>query len=207
MVLQPIGAADDGVAEMLDRERNGAPGGIWPEEEARIPNGTPSTAEFKADLALMLEEPSADDTRIVPVLDDSWIVENPWIPRAPGVPMSAATKFSDEEMEHYRAVQPPPEMRNGMAQFYRQILAFGDWFDELEAQVKTNLASKPVLLVWGMKDMGFRPKVLTWMKRVRPCGRGVTSGQALHPTRRSRGDHRSHHRPIRVTLIWRTRLI
>jgi len=166
MVLQPIGAADDGVAEMLDRERNGAPGGIWPEEEARIPNGTPSTAEFKADLALMLEEPSADDTRIVPVLDDSWIVENPWIPRAPGVPMSAATKFSDEEMEHYRAVQPTPEMRNGMAQFYRQILAFGDWFDELEAQVKTNLASKPVLLVWGMKDMGFRPKVLTRMKRV-----------------------------------------
>ena len=90
MVLQPIGAADDGVAEMLDRERNGAPGGIWPEEEARIPNGTPSTAEFKADLALMLEEPSADDTRIVPVLDDSWIVENPWISRAPRSRRSAS---------------------------------------------------------------------------------------------------------------------
>ena len=82
------------------------------------------------------------------------------------VPMSAATKFSDEEMEHFRAVQPTPEMRNGMAQFYGQILAYGDWFDELEAQVKTNLGSKPVLLVWGMKDMGFRPKVLTRMKRV-----------------------------------------
>ena len=83
MVLQPIGAADDRVAEMLDRERNGAPGGIWPEEEARIPNGTPSTAEFKADLAFMLEEPSADDTRIVPVLVDSFIVDTPRISRAP----------------------------------------------------------------------------------------------------------------------------
>ena len=124
MVLQPIGAADDGVAEMLDRERNGAPGGIWPEEEARIPNGTPSTAEFKADFALMLEEPSADDTRIVPVLDDSWIVENPWIPRAPGVPMSAATKFSDEEMEHYRAVQPgqPLARRSLVLGFVRAML-------------------------------------------------------------------------------------
>jgi haloalkane dehalogenase len=29
-----------------------------------------------------------------------------------------------------------------------------------------NLASKPVLLVWGMKDMAFRPKFLTRMKEI-----------------------------------------
>ena len=82
------------------------------------------------------------------------------------VPIGAATKFSDEVMEHYRAVQPTPEMRVGVAQFPKEILASADWLDELESQVKTNLASKPVLLVWGMKDFSFRPKVLAQMKEV-----------------------------------------
>jgi haloalkane dehalogenase len=95
------------------------------------------------------------------------------------VPMLAATKFSDEVMEHYRAVQPP-HMREGMAQFPRQILASGDWLDELEARVRASLVSKPVLLVWGMKDIGFRPKVLTRMKEVFPDRVVVELPEAKH---------------------------
>ena len=96
------------------------------------------------------------------------------------IPMAAATKLSDEVMQHYRAVQPTPEMRVGVAQFPRQILASGDWLEELEAQVKANLSSKPVLLVWGMKDMGFRPKVMTRMKRVFPNRVVVELPEAKH---------------------------
>ncbi len=71
-------------------------------------------------------------------------------------------------------------MRVGVAQFPREILASGDWLDELESQVKTNLASKPVLLVWGMKDMAFRPKFLTRMKAVFPDQVVVELPKAKH---------------------------
>jgi len=46
------------------------------------------------------------------------------------------------------------------------VLASGDWLEDLETQVKANLASKPVLLVWGTKDMAFRPKFLARMNEV-----------------------------------------
>ena len=48
------------------------------------------------------------------------------------------------------------------------------------AQVKANLASEPVLLVWGMKDMAFRPKVLTRMKGVFPDRVVVELPEAKH---------------------------
>ena len=96
------------------------------------------------------------------------------------VPTGSATKLSDEVMEHYRAVQPTPEMRAGVAQFPQQILASAEWLDELETQVKANLASKPVLLVWGMKDMAFRSKELTRMKGVFPDRVVVELPEAKH---------------------------
>ena len=95
------------------------------------------------------------------ILENNWFVER-------GIPTGVATKLSDQVMEHYRAVQPTPEMRIGQGVFPREILASGEWLGELETQVKTNLASKPVLLVWGMKDMAFRPKFLSQMKAVFP---------------------------------------
>lgn len=74
------------------------------------------------------------------------------------VPRLAATKLSDEVMDHYRGVQPTPEARRGVAEFPRQILAASPWFAELVEAVRMNLGSKPALLVWGMKDLFFRPK-------------------------------------------------
>ncbi len=93
------------------------------------------------------------------------IVENNWFVER-GIPTGVATKLSEQVMEHYRAVQPTPEMRVALPIAPREILASGDWLENLETQVKANLASKPVLLVWGMKDMAFRPKFLTRMKEV-----------------------------------------
>ena len=96
------------------------------------------------------------------------------------VPTGVATKLADEVMEHYRAVQPTPEMRAGMAQFPIEILASGEWLDELDGQVKTNLVSKQVLLVWGMKDLSFRPKFLTRLKEEFPDQVVVELPEAKH---------------------------
>jgi len=95
------------------------------------------------------------------ILDNNWFVER-------GIPTGTTTKLSDEVMDHYRAVQPTPEMRVALPIAPREILASGDWLEDLDAQVKANLASKRVLLVWGMKDMAFRPKFLTQMKGIFP---------------------------------------
>jgi haloalkane dehalogenase len=93
------------------------------------------------------------------IVEDNWFVE-------PGIPRGTTTKLSEQVMEHYRAVQPTPDLRVGLARAPRDILDSGDWLQDLEAQVKANLASKPALLVWGMKDFGFRPKLLARMKQV-----------------------------------------
>ena len=91
------------------------------------------------------------------IVEKNWFVER-------GIPTGTATKPSDEMMDHYRAVQPTPEMRVALPHAPREILASGDWLEDLDARVRAKLASKPVLLVWGMKDMAFRPKFLTRMK-------------------------------------------
>ncbi len=95
------------------------------------------------------------------ILENNWFVER-------GIPTGTTTKLSDGVMEHYRAVQPTPEMRVALPIAPREILASGDWLEDLETQVKANLASKPALLVWGMKDIAFRPKFLSRMKEVFP---------------------------------------
>ncbi len=74
------------------------------------------------------------------------------------IPMGTARTLTDAEMEHYRAVQPTPEARRGVAEMPKQIIAAGPWLAELAGEVQKNLADKPALLVWGMKDFGFRPK-------------------------------------------------
>ena len=96
------------------------------------------------------------------------------------VPTGVATKFSADVMDHYRAVQPTAEMRVGMAQFPREILASKEWLGDLEGQVKANLASKPALLVWGMKDLAFRPRFLARMRREFPDHVVVELPRAKH---------------------------
>lgn len=74
------------------------------------------------------------------------------------IPAVTATRLPDEVMDHYRKVQPSPEARVGVAQFPRQILAATPFLEQLWPQVKEELASKPLLLVWGMKDRAIPPK-------------------------------------------------
>ncbi len=75
------------------------------------------------------------------------------------LPLGVARRLSPEVMEHYRAVQPTPDAREGVAEFPRQILAARPWLAELEGRVAASLSSKPVLLTWGMRDPVFRPRL------------------------------------------------
>lgn len=71
------------------------------------------------------------------------------------IPLGSRRKLSEDEMDHYRGVQPTPEARVGVAEFPRQLLAAKRWLAGLAQRVPQELGSKQVLLVWGMKDRAF----------------------------------------------------
>lgn len=73
------------------------------------------------------------------------------------VPAGTATRVSPAVMAHYRAVQPSPADRAGVARMPREILGAGAFLDQLARDVPAKLGSKPALIVWGMKDFAFRP--------------------------------------------------
>jgi haloalkane dehalogenase len=60
-------------------------------------------------------------------------------------------------MEHYRAVQPSPAARLGVAEMPKQLLAARPLLERLGQEVPAKLGAKPALFVWGMKDFAFRP--------------------------------------------------
>lgn len=71
------------------------------------------------------------------------------------VPRGMARELSAAEMEHYRAVQPSPAARAGVAAFPREIRA-SPLLATLAQTVPQRLGAKPALIVWGMKDAAFR---------------------------------------------------
>jgi haloalkane dehalogenase len=73
------------------------------------------------------------------------------------IPLGTAHRLSAVVMEHYRAVQPSPSTRKGVAEMPKQILAAHPLLARLGREVPAKLGAKPALLVWGMKDFAFRP--------------------------------------------------
>ncbi|RAG85808.1 haloalkane dehalogenase [Streptacidiphilus pinicola] len=65
--------------------------------------------------------------------------------------------LSAAEADHYRAVQPSPEARRGLAVMPREIRAARPLLARLARDVPAQLGDKPALVVWGMRDMVFRP--------------------------------------------------
>ncbi|NKY26090.1 haloalkane dehalogenase [Nocardia gamkensis] len=66
-------------------------------------------------------------------------------------------KLTAAEADHYRRVQPTAEARAALAVTPREIRAAGPLLDQLARDVPVLLGDKPTLLVWGMRDMVFRP--------------------------------------------------
>jgi haloalkane dehalogenase len=74
------------------------------------------------------------------------------------IPAGTARPLTTEEMDHNRGVQPTPQARVGVAEFPRQLLAAKPWLADLAARAPGILGAKPVLLVWGIRDIAFPPK-------------------------------------------------
>jgi haloalkane dehalogenase len=74
------------------------------------------------------------------------------------IPAGTSRRLSAAVMEHYRAVQPSAEARKGVAEMPKQILAAHPLLARLARDVPAKLGGKPALLVWGMKDVAFRPR-------------------------------------------------
>jgi haloalkane dehalogenase len=73
-------------------------------------------------------------------------------------------KLSEQEKEHYRRCQPTPEARRGVAVMPKQIIDAKPLLARLSREVPAELGSKPALITWGMKDPGFRPRMIARMR-------------------------------------------
>jgi haloalkane dehalogenase len=73
------------------------------------------------------------------------------------IPGGTAHRPGAAVMEHYRGVQPSPAARLGVAEMPKQLLAARPLLERLSRDVPGKLGAKPALLVWGMKDLAFRP--------------------------------------------------
>lgn len=73
------------------------------------------------------------------------------------IPVGTTRSLTPLEMDHYRAVQPSPESRKGVAELPKQIMAARPLLARLARDVPATLGAKPALFVWGMKDFAFTP--------------------------------------------------
>jgi haloalkane dehalogenase len=69
---------------------------------------------------------------------------------------AVARTLTPAEMQHYRAVQPTPAARVGVAEFPRQLRAADRWLAELGAAVPRTLGDRRVLITFPMRDPLFR---------------------------------------------------
>ena len=97
------------------------------------------------------------------------------------IPRNTTRELSDEEMEHYRRVQPSPDARIGVAELPRQIRKAHAFLAELAESVPRDLGGKRVLITFPMRDAAFRPRdVLPRMRSAFPQARVVELQNAGH---------------------------
>ncbi|MEX2556505.1 MAG: haloalkane dehalogenase [Actinomycetota bacterium] len=128
----------------------------------------PATWNFKLFSKLMSSRPMQRR-----ILEDNFFVEKI-------MPTAMARRLSETEKEHYRKPQPSPEARRGVAEMPKQIIAAFPLLDRLSRDVPAKLGSKPALFTWGMKDLGFRPKMIERMKATFPDHLAVPLPRAKH---------------------------
>ena len=87
--------------------------------------------------------------------------------------------LSAEVMNAYRAPFPTPESRLPTAIFPREILASRDYLAEVEIGL-ARLRDRPALILWGTKDIAFRPTERTRLERAFPLHQTVILEGAGH---------------------------
>jgi haloalkane dehalogenase len=87
------------------------------------------------------------------------------------LPAGIGRDLTEGEMEHYRAVQPTPAARAGVAELPRQIVAVEPFLAELAEVVPRELGDKRVLITFAMRDFGLPAKSV--LPRLRAAFRDV----------------------------------
>jgi haloalkane dehalogenase len=87
------------------------------------------------------------------------------------LPAGIGRDLTEGEMEHYRAVQPTPAARAGVAELPRQIVAAEPFLAELAEVVPRELGDKRVLITFAMRDFGLPAKSV--LPRLRAAFRDV----------------------------------
>jgi haloalkane dehalogenase len=85
--------------------------------------------------------------------------------------MATADKSRLPRAVHQHYVQPlaNPAERKGCWTLPKEIIASSDWLKELWER-RAQIADKPVLILWGLKDIAFRQKELqTWLALFGDC--------------------------------------
>lgn len=71
------------------------------------------------------------------------------------LPAGLARTLTDAEFEHYRAVQPSPEARVGVARLPREIVAARPLLERLDTAVPELLGDRRALVTFPMRDAAF----------------------------------------------------
>jgi haloalkane dehalogenase len=108
------------------------------------------------------------------------------------IPRGVVRQLTPTEMEHYRAVQPSPEARRGVAEFPHQIRAARRWIAQVERGVQNELARKPLLLTWGMLDFAFPAGCIPRWREAFPDQRLVELPGAKHFFQEDAGQEVAH---------------
>ncbi len=97
------------------------------------------------------------------------------------LPSGISRELSAEEMLHYRAVQPSPETRVGVAELPKQIVEATSFLAGLEHDVPRKLSDKRVVITFPMKDRAFpAASVLPRMRETFPNARITELPDAKH---------------------------
>lgn len=97
------------------------------------------------------------------------------------LPSGISRELSAEEMLHYRAVQPSPETRVGVAELPKQIVEATSFLAGLEHDVPRKLSDKPVVITFPMRDRAFpAASVLPRMRETFPNARITELPDAKH---------------------------
>lgn len=74
------------------------------------------------------------------------------------VPAGTTRKLTEQEMDHYRGVQPTPAARAGVARFPRELRDAEPLLARLAEAVPRELGAKRTLVTYPMKDVAFKPR-------------------------------------------------
>jgi haloalkane dehalogenase len=96
-------------------------------------------------------------------------------------------KLTREIHRHYIQALPTPAERQGTWVFLQQLLGSSDWYQSLWER-RDVLRGKPVLILWGMKDIAFKEKELECWKELFPNASVTSFPEAGHFLQEEEGD-------------------